>query len=176
MSDEITLTIDTREMERALKALTQRAARSAMGAGLQAAGNVMLDAVVAHTPERTGEETPEQTSLPPGILKADMHTEIQFSRKYGNGRVKVGPSRAIGGLVAYRQNNGWILTAHGGKTKGGGRKIRSIAAKHFLESAFDESSQTAVDMFLATLADNLFADENADEGVGLDQNNGGENY
>jgi hypothetical protein len=158
MADEIELRVDTRELEAALKALPQRIARSAAGSALQAGGDIMLAAVVAHTPERTDEETPEQTSLPPGILKADMHTEIQFSRKYGNARIKVGPSKAIGGLVAYRQNNGWILTAHGKA----GRKIKAMPGKHFLEAAFDESADIAVNTFLGVLGENLLVGEDAE--------------
>jgi len=157
MADEIELKIDTREMERALKALPQKLLKAVMGGALRAAGDVMLEAVVAHTPERTDEENPESTSLGPGILKADMHTEIQFSRKYGNARVKVGPSRAIGGLVAYRVNNGWTLTGHGKS----GQKIRSISGKHFLEAAFDESAQTAIDTFIDELGNSLGFGEGA---------------
>jgi hypothetical protein len=157
MADEIELRIDTREMERALKDLPNKLLKAIMSGSLQAAGDVMLEAVVAHTPERTDEETPEQTSLPPGILKADMHTEVQFSRKYGTARVKVGPSRAIGGLVAYRVNNGWTLTGHGKSA----RKIRSIPGKHFLEAAFDESAQAAIDVFIDDLGNSLGFGEGA---------------
>lgn len=161
MSDTIELKIDTRELEAALKKLPNRLARAVAGRALQAAGDVMLDAVQAHTPERTEDIGPESTSLPPGILKADMHTQIFFARKTGNAGIKVGPSKEIGGLVAYRVNNGWILTAHGAKTKYGQRQIRPIAGTHFLESAFDESIETATAVFLETLADNLFG---VDEG------------
>ena len=138
MDDTIELTIDTRELEAALGRLSQRAAGQVMRDALQAAGNVMLEAVVAHTPERTDELTPEQTSLPPGVLKADMHTQVGLSKKTGTGFVKVGPSKDIGGLVAYRQENGWTLTEHGGKVTHGRREpIRDIPGKHFLAAAFD---------------------------------------
>jgi hypothetical protein len=163
MADTIELRVDTRELEAALKALPDKLARLAAGRALQAAGDVMLEAVVAHTPERTDEITPEQTSLPPGILKADMHTEIQFSRAKGWAAVKVGPSKDIGGLVAYRQNNGWVLTAHGGKQKYGEKQIRPIAGKHFLEAAFDESIEVATAVFLDTLADQLFGLEEGND-------------
>jgi hypothetical protein len=156
MADSIDLRIDTRELERALTALPEKLARAIMGRSLQAAGDVMLEAVVALTPERTDEEMPGQTSLPPGILKADMHTEIQFSRSKGWAAIKIGPSKEIGGLVAYRINNGWILTAHGSKSKYGARQIRPIAGKHFLEAAFDESAETAVAVFVETLGEEIF--------------------
>ena len=161
MSDTIDLKFDTRELEETLKKLPNRLARAVAGRALQAAGDVMLEAVQAHTRERTEDIGPEGTSLPPGILKADMHTQIGFSRRYGSAFVKVGPSMEIGGLVAYRVNNGWILTGHGAKTKYGQRQIRPIAGTHFLEAAFDESIETATAVFLETLADNLFG---VDEG------------
>jgi hypothetical protein len=80
-----------------------------------------------------------------------MHTEIQISRKYDNARVKIGPSKDIGGLVAYRQENGWTLTTHGKR----GHKIREIHGKHFLAAAFDEAAEEAVDVFLGNLAASL---------------------
>lgn len=168
MSDTIELKFDTRELEAALQALPDRLARKVAGRALEAAGDVMLEAVVALTPERTDDIGPEGTSLPPGILKADMHTQIGFSRAHGSAFVKVGPSREIGGLVAYRVNNGWILTSHGGKTKWGQRQIRPISGTHFLESAFDESIETATAVFLETLADNLFG---VDEGLDAPEGN-----
>jgi hypothetical protein len=161
VSDTIDLKFDTRELDKALRALPNKLARAVAGRALQAAGDVMLEAVQANAPERTDEIGPESTSLPPGILKADMHTQIYFSRKTGNAGIKVGPSKEIGGLVAYRVNNGWILTAHGAKKKYGQRQIRPIAGTHFLEAAFDESVEVATAVFLETLADNLFG---VDEG------------
>jgi hypothetical protein len=162
MDDAIELTIDTRELEAALGRLSQRAAGQVMRDALQAAGNVMLEAVVDHTPERTDEETPEGTSLPPGILKADMHTQVGLSKKTGTGFVKVGPSKDIGGLVAYRQENGWTLTEHGGKVTHGRREpIRDIPGKHFMAAAFDESAEAAVDAFCEELQDILSYGENA---------------
>jgi len=168
MEDTIDLQVDTRELEAALLRLSKRMAGEVMREALQAGGDVLLEAVVAHTPERTDELTPEQTSLPPGILKADMHTEIQISRKYDNARVKIGPSKDIGGLVAYRQENGWTLTAHGKR----GRKIRDIPGKHFMAAAFDETAENAVEAFLGVLENALGYGENA-----LPENNySGENY
>jgi hypothetical protein len=153
MPDTIDLILDTREMDAALKALPAKLAERAMRAALHAAGDVMLDAVVAHTPERTDEEMPNSDSLPPGILKADMHTEVLVGGSYAP-RVKVGPSK-IAGHVARWQNNGYTLTSHG-RSKSGRRAIRAIAGQHFLEAGFDESAETAVNMFCATLGDELF--------------------
>ena len=58
------------------------------------------------------------------------------------------------GRVAYWQNNGWTLTGHGNWRSR--KAIRAIPGKHFLEAAFDESAETATNVFLATLADGLF--------------------
>jgi hypothetical protein len=181
--DTFDLAVDTRELEAALKKLTAKLRSSVMKRALEAAGDVMLEAVVNHTPERTDEPTPEGDSLPPGMLKASMTKEViapnengllseSVSRgtafSAGNPRVKVGPEK-VGrsnkfGRVAYWQNNGWILTSHGAFNSAKNRKkgldlrhkIRPIDGKHFLEAAFDESAEQAVDVFLATLADGLF--------------------
>ncbi len=140
-----------------------------MRAALQAAGNVLLEAQVEQAPERTDEETPDGTSLPPGILKADLHTEIQINGQSAP-RVKVGPSQ-IAGHVTRWQNSGWNLTSRG-KSKSGRKVIRSIPGKHFIEAAFDESAESAVDAFVSTLRDGLFGGE----GTYADDNYGGENY
>jgi hypothetical protein len=160
--DTIELTVDTRELEWALEQLSRRAAGKVMLDALQAGGNVMLEAVVTHTPERTDEETPEGTSLPPGILKADMHTQVGLSKKTGTGFVKVGPSKDIGGLVAYRQENGWTLREHGGaRVRGQHKAIRDIPGKHFMATAFDESAEAAVDAFVDALGNLLGYGENS---------------
>jgi len=65
--------------------------------------------------------------------------------------VKVGPT-AVSAHVCRWQNNGWMLTSHGGK------KIRQIPGKHFMESAIDESKQAAVDAFVNSLANSLNSD------------------
>jgi hypothetical protein len=191
MADTIELTVDTRELDAALKALPAKLCGAIMRKALQAAGNVMLEAVVGLTPERTDEETPDGTSLPAGMLKASMTTQLvvpnseglssddgrRFSSS-GLPRVKVGPEK-VGksnpfGRVAYWQNNGWTLTGHATRTnpnarhgKQGwkkGREIRAIPGKHFMEAAFDQSAETAVDMFLATLADGLFGNDEGTNG------------
>jgi len=154
MADTIELSVDTRELEYALTRLPQRFRKDIMRRALQAAGDVMLAAVVAETPERDDVWTPDSTALPPGVLKADMHTEIQFSRTQQAARVKVGPSAKIGGLVAYRINYGWMHKDRGGN-------IKHIPATHFLTRAFDLSAETAVEVFIETLGNALGYGENA---------------
>ncbi len=163
--DTIDIKIDTRELERALKALPEKLRESAMRKALQAGGDVMLEAYVEHAPERTDEPTPGSDSLPPGILKADIRTEIQLGNGNRNSRIKVGPGK-IAARVARWQNNGWNLTTHG--SKGNRRVIKAIPGKHFIEAAFDESSETAVDVFCATLGEALFG--TAGEGLDTAEN------
>ena len=167
MDDGVEFVVDTRELDAALTALPRKLAGAAMRAALQAAGDVMLEAIEAHTPERTDEETPDSTSLGPGILKADMHTEIQVNSKFMP-RVKVGPS-SIAGHVARWQNNGYNLTTHR-RSRAGRKVIRAIPGKHFLEAGFDESAETAVDVFCATLADEVFGTGAGSEGAGPEGN------
>lgn len=181
MSDEITLTVDTRECERALMALGEKVRGNIMKQALQAGGDVMAEALEAHTPERTGEETPNGTSLPPGIMKADVTTETQTAGQYPTARIKVGFS-SISAYVAYWQNEGWNLTKGGqrhidkrGRVHGNGKVIRAIPGKHFIEASFDESAETAVDVFTSTLWDLLFSAPDL-EGAGPEGNYEGENY
>jgi hypothetical protein len=171
--DTVELEIDTRALDAALKDLPTRVAGNAMKKALQAAGDVLLAAIVAHTPERTDEEVPASagswfgssgsgsTSLPPGILKADMHTEVQMGKGSQPPRVKVGPT-SIAAHVARWQNNGWNLTKGGkrrkdrnGNFRGSGKVIRAIPGKHFMEAGFDESSEAALETFLAALAQGI---------------------
>jgi hypothetical protein len=172
MSDGFELSIDTREVDAALTALPRKLRGAIMVKALQLAGDVMLEAIVANAPERTDEPTPEGDSLEPGILKADLHTEVVVPNSDGlvaNGRgfssgsprVKVGPSK-IAGHVARWQNNGWNLTSHGKK----GKVIRAIPGKHFLEAGFDESADKAIDVFVESLWNDLFNTE----GVGPEGN------
>jgi hypothetical protein len=197
MADEIGLNVDTRELDAALTKLPRKLRGAVMAEALQRAGNVMLAALVDYTPERTDEETPDSNSLPPGFLKASMTTEVivpnaegmvPMGRGHGRGspRVKVGPQKVGAankfGRVAYWQNNGWTLTGHASRTNPDGKRgkrgwkkgkeIKAIPGKHFIEAAFDESAQGAVDAFLEGLAAGLFGDES----TYADDNYGGENY
>lgn len=179
--DTVELNVNTRQLEAALQALPKTLAGQIMHDALQAGGNVLLRAIVALTPERTDEEVPASleswrgysgtgtTSLPPGILKADMHTEIQMGKGSLPPRVKVGPS-TIASHVARWQNNGWNLTKGGqrhvdkrGRAHGSGKVIRAIPGKHFMEAGFDESADKALEAFVDALASGL-----SFEGVGPD--------
>jgi hypothetical protein len=159
VDDTIELRIDTRELEKALRDLSFGHRSQIMGEALQAGGDVMLEALVDHTPERTDEETPDSDSLPPGMLKASMTTELQLPNEQGgykgakggviygmnlNPRIKVGPERVGAsnrfGRVAYWQNNGWNLTAHATRADANakrgkrgwkaGRVIKAVTPKH----------------------------------------------
>lgn len=160
-ADGIEITVDTRAVEKALLALPMKMRGPAMTKALRDAGQIMLDAVVAHTPERTDEEMPNSNSLPPGILKADMHMQVILG---DTPAVKVGPT-SIAGHVARWQNNGWVLTSHG-RSKRSRTKIRAIPGKHFLEAAFDETAETAINVFALTLADAVFGTGSELEGAG----------
>ncbi len=157
MADVIDFSVDTRDFEKALKALPKKLREVAMQHALQAAGDVMLDPIVALTPERTDEEMPNSNALTPGIAKADIHTEVEL--KGESPRVKVGPSR-IAGYVVRWQNNGYMLTSHGKRSKR--NAIRAITGKHFLEAGFDESIEKAIDTFVTVLGDEVFGKEEGD--------------
>jgi HK97 gp10 family phage protein len=151
MSDEFSISINTRELEEALKALPEKVAKKYMMKALQTAGNVLLDAMVSLAPERTDEKTPNGDSLPPGILKYDLHTQTILQDD--GGKVRVGPS-GIAGHVARWQNDGWMLTGH----KPGKKRIHEVAdqpGKFFMQRAFDESGEAALEAFTNDLADSI---------------------
>jgi HK97 gp10 family phage protein len=148
MADGVTLEIDTRELEAALKALPKKVAKAKLQKALQLGGEVILEAMIANAPERTDEPTPDGDSLPPGVLKADLHTQV--SSHEDGGSIKIGPS-TITGHVARWVNNGWALTGH----KPGKKQIKEIPGKHFIERAFDESAEKAVNAFLTALSASL---------------------
>lgn len=176
--DDISIHIDTSELERALLSLPQELSGPVIVDCLQAAGDVMLGALVDHTPERADEDTPESTALPPGVMKADMTTEVVF-REGKIPAVKVGPTE-LTGRVVYWQNEGYDLVKGGyrkqvlnrkgqptGRTRGPGKLIKHISGTHFMEAAFEESSETAVDTLVETLGQRLFgSSDNSLEGVG----------
>ncbi len=150
MEDTIDLQVDTRELEAALLRLSKRMAGDVMREALQADAAMCCLRPHCCSYSRANGRTSLQSKLllPPGILKADMHTEIQISRKYENARIKIGPSKDIGG-------SGCVPP---GKTDGrsrltgsAGTRIRDISGKHFIAAAFDESAGGAVDVFLNAL-------------------------
>jgi hypothetical protein len=152
MSDEFSISVDTRAMEQALIDLGEKVAKKALKTALQAAGDTMLEPMVELAPEHTEDVGSNSTSLPPGMLKADLHTDVMVSGSGGN--VRVGPSMDTG-HVARWINNGWTLTSHGKKRSR--HAIRDIPGKHFLEAAFDESSEEALHVFLDVLSAEIAA-------------------
>jgi hypothetical protein len=153
--EDFELKIDTSELDAALSKLPDKIQKRILTTALQSSGDVILAAIKAQTPERTDEETPDSNALPPGILREDMHTEVTVSETKG-ARLRVGPTE-IAGHVARWQNNGWTLTSHGGK------KIKDIPGKHFIEAGFDESAQAALDVLTDALADGIENYNNEEE-------------
>lgn len=147
MPDELHFKVDTSELDAALSKLPDKVQKRIVVNALQSAGDVMLTALKAHTPESTDEETPDSNSLPPGIMREDMHTEVTVSETKG-ARLRVGPTQ-IAGHVARWVNNGWTLTSHDGK------KIKDIPGKHFIEAAFDETALSALDVLTESIAEGL---------------------
>jgi Bacteriophage HK97-gp10, putative tail-component len=150
MAEDVDLVIDTKALEAALSQLPTKIQKQYMTQALQAAGDVILEAMVAHAPERTDEETPDSTSLPPGILKADLHAQVIIGTS--GARVKVGPTE-VAGHVARWQNNGYYLTSHGKKRSR--KQIKQIPGKHFIEAATDEAGQAALDAAVASLSESI---------------------
>lgn len=146
MSDEFQISVDTSQFEAKLKELEPNVANQYMRSALQAAGDVILPAMKQHAPERTDEPTPEGNSLPPGILKFDLTTQVILNKD--GAEVKVGPT-AVAAHVARWQENGWMLTSHTGK------KIRHIPGKHFMATAIDETREAAVNALVESLASSL---------------------
>ena len=156
--DDLTVKIDTSEVEKALVAMPERFARKAARGGLQAAGRVMLGSMVALCPVRT--ETPvtkNNTSLAPGVLKEGLTTQVQFSKKDAP-RVKVGPPSETA-HVAWWIENGFDNV----KAK------RHIEGKHFMSAAFDESAEKAVAVLLEDLSTTLDVNSGTDSGTGTEE-------
>jgi hypothetical protein len=141
--DELTIKIDTTEVEKALTALPSRFARKAARSGLRAAGEVMLAPMKALCPERTDEPTPDSNSLAPGVLRESLTTQVQFKKRYPP-RVKVGAP------VETRHVAWWIENGFDNvKAK------RHVEGKHFMSAAFDESAEKAVAVLLEDLSTTL---------------------
>jgi hypothetical protein len=151
MPDDLSFTIDTRELDHVLSSLPVQLQKRILRESLQAAGDVILEAMVSLAPERTDEPMPSSTSLPAGILRADLQTDVRVSESSG-ARVRIGPGE-IAGHVARWQNNGYNLTTHGRKRQR--KAIRAIPGKHFIESAADEAGQAALDTLVEHIAKGL---------------------
>ena len=152
--DDFTIDIDTKALDEMLAALPTKVQGKVMRDALQAAAEVILAPMKALAPERTDEETPDSTSLPPGIMKHDLTTQVQMGTQYPP-RVKIGPTE-IAGHVARWQNNGWTLTGHGASRKGR-KQIKAIPGKHFMEGAFDEAGEAALETFIEKLGEGIVA-------------------
>jgi hypothetical protein len=148
MADELSITIDTRALDEALSKLSEKIQKRVLKNALQAGGDVILEEMRTLAPERTDEPTPDSTGLPPGILKADLHTQVTVNATTC-ANIKIGPGD-IAGHVARWQNNGYNLTTHGKKR---GRKvIKAIPGKHFIEAAMDTAGQKALDAMIGSIA------------------------
>lgn len=151
MPGDLAITIDTRALDAMLSKLSTKLQSRVLKKALQAGGDVVLQSMKALAPERTDEKTPGGNSLPPGILKEDLHVQVTVGTTSG-ASVKIGPT-PITAHVARWQNNGFNLTTHGRKR---GRKvIKAIPGKHFMEAAMDESGQKALDAMIGSIADAL---------------------
>ena len=147
MSDELEFKIDTSQLDAALAKLPDHVQTRVLKNALESAGDVILEAIKAHTPERTDEPTPGSNSLPEGILREDMHYQVTVSESKG-ARLRVGPTE-IAGHVARWINNGWTLTKHDGT------KVRDIPGIHFIEAGTDEASQAALDALTDSIAEGI---------------------
>lgn len=150
--DDFTVSIDPAQiaqLDTKLKSLSLKMQRTYLRKALKAAGTPMLASAQALAPVSTNEPTPDSTSLPPGALRDDLHMVVSVSTRTG-ASVKVGPSAATA-HVANWQENGWMLTGH----KPSKKKIKQIPGKHFLASSFDESADSALAAFTASLEGSL---------------------
>jgi hypothetical protein len=155
MPDDFSLKIDTSKFDEMLTALPTKVAGRILRDALQAGGDVLLESMKALCPQSTDEPTPESNSLPPGILREDLHTQVTVNSTTG-ARLRVGPTE-ITAHVARWQENGWMLTLHNGK------KVRQIPGKHFMAASVDEAGEAAVDAFVAALADGLNSANDSEE-------------
>jgi len=144
-----------------LMALPEKMRGPIMRDALQAGGDVMLSAMqdsASAAFKGSQERTPDSNALDPGMVEADLHTQIQEGKGDFPPRIKVGPSSITGRVVRW-QNDGYNLTTHG-KSRASRKVIKAIPGKHFIEAAFDESCEAAVQVFLDTLVVGVFGDEN----------------
>ncbi|MGA2650417.1 MAG: HK97 gp10 family phage protein [Terracidiphilus sp.] len=164
MSDGIALKIDTSKFEELLKAMPQRVARRAVRQALQAGGDVLAEAIQANCPVRTDTPTPGSDALPPGILAADISVQVVVGTK-DDPTVKVGFSRDTAHVANWIENG--FDHVEGGKKRKGGKATKHIDANPFMQRAFDESAEHAVDALTESLATSLEQDltsETADSG------------
>lgn len=179
--EDITLDVDTRALDDALSRLPMVMQKKVLRKALEAAGDVLLESIRGHAPERQ-QDTPGG-SIPPGILRADLHTDVEVSEKSG-AVVRIGPT-TITGHVARWINNGFTLTTHGSKrgrsaVKRKDGKPNPIPGTYFMERGTDEASERALEVLTSTIAEGigiaLHQVSTGFEGDGKDEDYGGENY
>jgi len=144
MPGDISISIDTHEVDELLAKLPARVSRKIRGEALQKAGDIILAVMVDLAPEMKEEQDPSSNALPPGVLKADLHTNVVTNRQ-GGAYIDIGPGD-VSGHVCRLQEDGYNLTTHG---KRASRKIiKAIPGKHFMASAADQTFNAAVDAFV----------------------------
>ena len=161
MSDGITFNIDTSKFEELLKAMPQRVARRAVRQALQAGGDVIREAMEAECPKRTDTPTPGSDALPPGILAADLTVQVIVGTRY-NPTVKIGPTKDTSHVANWIENG--FDHVEGGRKRKGGKATKHIDANPFIQRAFDESAQAAVDALPSSLSTSLEQDLTSEGG------------
>jgi hypothetical protein len=173
------MTIDTREMDKALAALPLKVSGRIAKQALQAAGDAVLDAVVALCPERTDTPTPGSDALEPGVLRESLTTQV-VANKTEAPRVKIGPAEETA-RVAWWIENGFDHVSGGyrhkvykngqdtGRHRGPGKMTQHIPGKHFMAGAFDESIEGAIAVMLDHIGTALGQDDYG-VGYGIDEN------
>ncbi len=145
--DDISVSIDTAQIEAALSALPERVSGRILKRALQDAASIVQESIAALAPQRTDEPTPSSNGLPPGILRADIQTEVRISGRDG-AIAKIGPTDLTAHVARWIEK-GFILTTHGRKRSR--RQIKQIPGRHFMASGFDESAQSALDTLIESL-------------------------
>ncbi len=139
MPNDFDIAIDTREMDAMLGSMDNKLAKGAVRGALQAAGNVMLVPMKILCPEKTAESDESSNSLPPGVLRESLTTQVQVGR--------VRPPRVKVGCPIETNHVGWLIEEGFDNVK----SKTHISGKHFISGAFDESAEEAVNVLLVEL-------------------------
>ena len=165
MADGFDMSIDLSELDAMLTALPQEVQIKVARKALKRGGDVMLGALLGHTPMLT-EHQKGSDSLAPGELKAHATTTVQIGTKGEIARVLVGFDSDVAHIARF-VNDGHLQVAGGRLKPGGGagkrhrssskrgRVVNYVPGKHFLEAAFDESANKAVSVLLTTIGEEL---------------------
>jgi HK97 gp10 family phage protein len=156
------VSVDTDSLKEALDKLPEHVAKGRLKAALTDGASVLLERIVDMAPERNDQPTPGSNSLPPGMLRADMTMSVKMSEDGRFGSVRVGPTSDTAHVGRF-QNNGYPLVK-GGRLRRGARKQKNAAkgrvigyveGQHFMERAFDEAGQSALNTFMYRLEELL---------------------